>query len=236
MFYTFKIRNKIAVIAITLTLIVSAGMMQLIQNMKVETAVSATEQCLVIDPGHGGIDGGAVAISGAKESDINLSISLRLRELCNLYGIKTIMTRVDDSARTDALSYSEHAELEYRTEVINSAANAVLMSIHQNCYPTSQPSGAQVLYASGSESKFLGELTHNMLLESLQPENRRVAEPAPEKLYITSNAKCPAILIECGFMSNYSDLEKLSDENYQTCISSVLICSYLQYRFLSNHV
>lgn len=185
--------------------------------------------CLVIDPGHGGIDGGAVAFNGVRESDINLSIALKLRSLADFLGTETAMTRTDDSARTDMAAYSEHEDLVHRTELINSVPNAVLISIHQNFFPTSQPSGAQVLYAAGEKSRALGVRTHGNLVALLQPTNRRVAEPAPERLYITSHVNCPAILVECGFLSNLTDLENLAQDRYQTSLAAVLLASYLQF-------
>lgn len=230
MFYTFKIKKADNLPAILLTLGTVIMLVLFTINMKAaEVSAVSGEPCLVIDPGHGGIDGGAVSISGKKESDINLSIALKLQQIAEFYGAQTLMTRVDDSMRTDVKSYSEHEDLVHRTEIINSAANGVLISIHQNCYPTSQPSGAQVLYADNEESKRLGELTHKNLTETLEPGSRRVAEPASKGLYITANVKCPAILVECGFMSNFSDLEKLLTTEYQTSLAVVFMASFLQF-------
>ena len=188
------------------------------------------DECLIIDPGHGGIDGGALSFAGDKESDINLAIALKLAKISDLYGIKYYMTREDDSFRTDAQSYNEREDLEHRVSIINSKLNAVLISIHQNCFPTSQPSGAQVLFADNNSSKLLGNICHNNIVSNLQPTNRRVAEPAPKKLYITSNAKCPAILVECGFMSNQGDIQNLKNEKYQIKLSALLLASYIQFR------
>ena len=184
---------------------------------------------LIIDPGHGGIDGGAIALNGAKESDINLSIAIKLRNIASFMGLANTMTREDDRPRTDIQSYSEHEDLVHRTDTINSIPGGVLISIHQNCYPTSQPTGAQVLYAKGEGSRRLGELTHQNILQFLQPENRRVSEPAPKRLYITSHVSCPAILVECGFLSYYSDVENLTNDHYQTSLAVVLMVSYLQF-------
>lgn len=230
MFYTFKIKKADNLPAVLLTLGTVILLVLFTLNMRaVEVSAPGKEPCLVIDPGHGGIDGGAVSISGKKESDINLSIGLKLQQIAEFYGVQTLMTRVDDSMRTDVQSYSEHEDLVHRTEIINSAANSVLISIHQNCYPTSQPSGAQVLYADNEESKWFGELTHRNLTESLDAGNRRVAEPASKSLYITSNVSCPAILVECGFMSNFSDLEKLLSPGYQSSLAVVFMASFLQF-------
>ena len=201
-----------------------------LESRPVEPALAALSRpCLIIDPGHGGIDGGALAYNGVKESDLNLSIALKLRDLAAFYGCETVMTREDDSRRTDILSYSEHEDLVHRAELVNGVPNGLLLSIHQNCFPTSQPSGAQVLYGPGEESRRWGELTHSCILSALQPENRRVAEPASPGLYLTAHAQCPAILVECGFLSNLSDLQLLSSEKYQRSFAAALLSAYLQY-------
>lgn len=190
---------------------------------------AADRGVLVIDPGHGGIDGGAVAYNGVKESELNLAIALKLRDLAAFYGVRTSMTRQDESPRTELSAYSEREELAYRAQVAQDTPDGVLFSIHQNFFPTSQPSGVQVLYGPGAESRRLGELTHRNLVEALQPTNRRVAAPAPGELYLTSHVSCPVILVECGFLSNLSDLQLLSDPSYQNSFAAVLISSYLQY-------
>ena len=184
---------------------------------------------LVLDPGHGGIDGGAVSDGGTKESDLNLAIAERARLIAELLGQETVMTRTDNSARTDFASYSEHDELVRRTALINDTPGAIAISIHQNDFPTGQPSGAQVLYSSFDGSDRLGVLTHNNLVHLLDPENRRLAEPAPKSLYITAHAACPTILVECGFMSNNFEVLKLCDETYQSSIALILVASLIQY-------
>ena len=197
---------------------------------RAELALARLERpCLIIDPGHGGIDGGALAYNGVKESDLNLSIALKLRDLAAFCGCETVMTRQDDSRRTDILSYSEHEDLVHRTELVNRVPSGVLISIHQNCFPTSQPSGAQVLYGPGEESRRLGVLTHGLILSALQPENRRVAEPASPGLYLTAHAEHPSILVECGFLSNLSDLQRLGSDGYQSAFAAVLLSAFLQY-------
>lgn len=231
MFYTIKIKKADNLPALLLTLGTIVMLVLFTINVSApRTAVQAAlERKLVIDPGHGGIDGGAVSIGGQKESDINLAIALKLQQLADFLGVATVMTRTDDSMRTDVHSYSEHEDLVHRTEIINSVPGGVLISIHQNFYPTSQPSGAQVLYARDNDSQCFGELTHNNIITCLEPQSRRVAEPASKGLYITSNVNCPAILVECGFMSSFSDLEKLTSKGYQKKLAVVFMASYLQY-------
>ena len=187
------------------------------------------EFSLVIDPGHGGLDGGAIAFNGVKESEINLAVGLKLRSLAEFFGVRAVMTRESDEVFEDYSRYSEHEDLVRRTEQINCVPNAVLISIHQNFYPTSQPSGAEVLYAPGEKSRVLGEITQRNLVSLLQPGNRRVTGPASKSLFIPSHITCPGILAECGFISNDSDLELLTQENYQTSLAAVLLLSYLQF-------
>ena len=198
---------------------------------KQDTAATAgTNTTLVIDPGHGGIDSGAVGIDGTRESDLNLAIALKLRAMAELYGLDNTLLRQDDSSLCDKENYSEHRDLEHRTELTSAVLNPVYISIHQNDYPTAQPRGSQVIYADGEESREFGVITHANLLSALYPQSRRVAEPATKKLYILSHLSCPAILVECGFISNAIDLENLKKPGYQISLAAVLLGSYLQYR------
>ena len=184
---------------------------------------------LVIDAGHGGIDGGAISTDGTKESDINLAIALRLDSIVRFCGQKTIMTRWDDSNKSDILSYSEHEDLKFRADLVNEVDHAVLISIHQNDFPTGQPSGSQVLYSVFKSSEILGKRMQENLICQLDPENRRLAVPAPRELYLTANTRCPAVLVECGFMSNNFEVLKLKDPAYQTKLAAVIAASYLSF-------
>jgi N-acetylmuramoyl-L-alanine amidase len=193
------------------------------------STVGGTGATLVIDPGHGGIDSGAVGIDGTRESDLNLAIALKLRAMAELYGMENTLLRQDDSTLCDSEDYSEHRDLEHRTELTCAALNPVYISIHQNDYPTAQPNGSQVIYAAGEGSQRLGSIMHENLLNILYPKCRRVAEPATKRLYILSRLTCPAVLVECGFVSNMIDLENLKKPAYQTALAAIMMGSYLQY-------
>lgn len=230
MFYTIKIRKTgyFPVIALSFCALVMLALA--IINIRAITAgTGAGESCIIIDPGHGGIDGGAVSVNGKKESEINLAIGIKLRAIAEFYGVHVVMTREDDTAFTESTNYSEHDELVHRVEIINSIPGGVLFSIHQNCFPTSQPNGAQILYGAADGSEILGKITHNNIISCLEPENRRVAEPAPKRLYITANVNCPSVLAECGFMSSFIDMEKLITNEYQTSLAAVMFASYAQF-------
>lgn len=224
-------RNKL-ILAFAVILLLCAAAVGLIAKLSyrmAETGAQEKPPTLVIDAGHGGIDGGAVSDDGTKESDINLAIALRLNSIVLFCGQKTVMTRLDDVPKTDILSYSENRDLKDRTELANSVPNAVLISIHQNCYPTAQPKGAQVLYSAYGDSERLGRLMQSALVGKLDPGNRRLAVPAPRELYLTANTRCPAVLVECGFMSNNFEVLKLKDPAYQNALALVIASSYMEY-------
>ncbi|NCB74833.1 MAG: N-acetylmuramoyl-L-alanine amidase [Clostridia bacterium] len=188
---------------------------------------------LVIDPGHGGADGGAVSLTGTYESEINLEIALKMAALCQLCGTDFIMTRDSED-----ISYPESAksiaskkkyDQKQRVELINSTANAVLISIHQNCYPHASPHGPQSFYSVNDASSNLSVLIQNSMNFSLCPENRRIATPVDKSVYLFKNITCPAALIECGFISNPEESKLLDKDSYRLKIAMALTCAYLQY-------
>lgn len=188
---------------------------------------------LIIDAGHGGADGGAVASDGTQESIINLSIALKIDALSRLFGINTLMTRSSEELNypdeVSSISSKKHWDQKRRLEIINSTNDAFFLSIHQNKYPDARPSGPQVLYAHDDASKSWGELTHSLLNEKLCSHNRRLASPIQDNIYLMNNAKCPAILVECGFISNPDELAKLLSEQYQIKIAAVILSSFISY-------
>lgn len=188
---------------------------------------------LIIDPGHGGLDGGASTSDGVPESRLNLEISLRVRDTSSFLGVSTILTREGNSlaypAELTSIAACKRWDTRQRVEMINSTENAVLMSIHQNYYPSASPHGAQVLYAPGEDSQRFGECTQALLTQHLLPENRRVAEPVSRDIYILNHIRCPAILVECGFLSNPQEAARLGSEEYQIQLALVLADSFLRF-------
>ncbi len=231
MFAAIKLRGgkKLSLLILCFGALVSLGIFIFRSELSKTSAPDSTGYTLVIDAGHGGIDSGALGADGTKESDINLEVAQKLRALAEFYGLDNAMLRQEDKSLSPGQRYSEHEDLVCRAKLVNEAVNPVLISIHQNCYPTGQPWGAQVMYSAAENSEAFGKLTHGNIVAALEPTNRRVAEPASKKLYVLSNVSCPAILVECGFMSNFSDLEKLTDGTYQTALSAVLLASYIQF-------
>ena len=197
------------------------------QLQRAEAAASWTDpkQVLILDAGHGGEDGGAVAPNGTVEADINLQIALRARAIAEMTGIEVVMTR--DSPD---ITYPDNATTIAERKKADQHQRAKLIRKTDNCYPDCKPSGAQVLYAASDGSEALGTQIHDNLVAYLDPQNRRVAAPISEKIYLMREVKCPAVLVECGFLSNESECTKLKDGGYQTKLAAVIIASYLQYR------
>ena len=189
---------------------------------------------LIIDPGHGGDDGGAVSVLGRKESEINLDIGLRMAVLSDFFGREALLTR-----SSEQLDYPKEAtstaarkvwDTRDRVERINAVENAVLISIHQNNYPDPWPRGPQVFYGAEEGSAVLGELVQTALTAQLFPQNRRLAAPVAKDVYIMAHARHPAVLMECGFLSNPGEAELLETNHYKLKIAVTIMGSYLQYR------
>ena len=187
---------------------------------------------VVIDAGHGGEDGGAVSVTGRVESNINLQITLRLDQLFGLYGVKTVLLRTEDvSLHEDGavtLREKKVSDLRRRVELTQQVNGAVLISIHQNTYPGSSSHGAQVFYGAANGSENLARRMRETLLCLADPENRREVSPVPKHVYLMKHVTCPAVLVECGFLSNPQEEQKLLSDGYQIKLSAALCSAYLQ--------
>lgn len=186
---------------------------------------------VVIDPGHGGIDPGKVSSTGIAEKDINLNIALRLQEKLEENGIITIMTRSEDKGLYEEDdSRKKAADMKARCELIENCDCDILVSIHQNSYPSPGVKGAQVFYYEKSiEGNRLAYIIQEQLRRDLDRENGRRAR-GNESYYILLNVSCPAVIVECGFMSNPSEAALLADENYQERIAQSICEGIITYK------
>ena len=190
----------------------------------VESAPLEGRRIIVIDAGHGGEDGGATSCSGVLESGINLQIALRLEPLLQLLGYETVMVRTTDTAihtQGDTISSRKMSDLKARVQLANNTENAVLISIHQNYFSDSRYSGAQVLYADAEESKELAVMLQDLLVRTVNPGSNRQVKKATG-IYLMEHVSCPAILVECGFLSNPEEEAKLRSKEYQMAICCVI--------------
>lgn len=187
---------------------------------------------IIIDAGHGGDDGGATA-NGIVEKNINLTISKILSDIFTSNGYNVIMTRTDDkSINTDGTTLREKkvSDMKNRLEIYNSDENNIVISIHQNKFEQEKYNGTQIFYSTNNEnSKVLAESIRNSVVNLLQPENTRECKKATKEIYLLYNAKIPAVIVECGFISNYSEAEKLKTESYQKQLAFSIYLGVLDY-------
>lgn len=190
-------------------------------------------ETVVIDAGHGGEDGGAVSISGAIESRLNLAIAQRLNLIMGLLGIKTFMLRNSDISLHDSdastIREKKVSDLHNRVSIIESLDNPIVISIHQNTFPDKKYRGAQVFYANGELSLPFATITQEILRSSLNPENTRKPVAVPSTVYLMNHISCKAILVECGFLSNPEEDVLLQSPDYQVKLATALASAYIQY-------
>ena len=174
---------------------------------------------VIIDAGHGGFDGGAVAFDGTNEKDINLSIAENLNELLKFYGFSTQMTRTSDRAVTsknEDIRTNKKSDMYNRLAFMEKNPDAIFVSIHLNKYTSSAASGAQTFYSDNFEkSKELALQIQNSITGLLEPYNKRTIKKGTSAAFLLFNAKTPAVIVECGFLSNTQDLNRLKDGDYQ---------------------
>lgn len=187
----------------------------------------------VLDAGHGGEDGGAVAADGTVESGINLDISLRLRALLLFLGGETRLIRDRDvsiySPGASTLREKKVSDLHNRVDLVNETPNAVLVSIHQNCLPSSpRVRGAQVFYNTRDGGKALAAAVQSSLNSTVNSGNEKQEKAISDTIYLTKNVTAPAILIECGFLSNPAETAMLRQPEYQISLSAAIAAGITQ--------
>ena len=186
---------------------------------------------LILDAGHGGEDGGAVSVTGVPESRVNLEIVQKLRDTLALYGVDPVVLREEDVSLHDpeasTLREKKRSDLKNRVRAVEAVEGGTLLSVHQNSYPGSRYRGAQVFYAPTEGSRELAERLQAALREDLQPDNDRQAKPIPESVYLMNHVSCPAVLVECGFLTNPEEEALLRDGGYQRQLAAVLAGAWL---------
>lgn len=216
-----KIRFYLSIVLVIIFSALTVGS-HIIDKFAVDTVSSDNLQnkTIIIDAGHGGIDGGTSASDGTVEKDLNLQISLKINEILKSMGIKTAMTRTDDASlnnqNASTIRQKKVSDIKNRLAIINETDDAVFVSIHQNHFSQEKYSGAQVFYSKNNpQSQVLAEKIRFQLISVLQPENTREIKPSGSEIYLLHHAKVPAVMVECGFLSNYNETQLLKDEEYQ---------------------
>lgn len=188
---------------------------------------------IMIDPGHGGIDPGAVGRTGVLEDEINLKIAFKLRKLIEQFGGVGLMIREDDSGLysegKSRIRDMKNEDLRERHRIINESGADILISIHLNFFPQSQYYGAQCFYNKGDEEgKKLAELIQAELVDVIKNNNTRKAKSI-DSVYILKNNKMPSVLIECGFLSNHEEERLLQNDNYQEKLAWAIFMGVMKY-------
>ena len=204
------------------------------------TATSAIAQMIpvergntvIIDAGHGGVDGGATSCTGKLESAFNLEIALRLNDLMQMLGMHTAMIRTTDISvytQGETISAKKVSDLKERVKIVNETENALLVSIHQNTFSDGRYGGAQVFYGTKGEGQQLAEQLQNALCATVNPGSNRRSKKA-DGIYLMEHIETTGVLIECGFLSNAEEEAKLRSADYQKKLCCVIAST------VSNHL
>ena len=236
-------RKRIPVLIISLFFVIGFVISDCRRNGLNEQASAAADEypTVIIDAGHGGFDGGASVADGTNEKDINLAISLELKTELKERGVSVFMIREDDrSVEDDGLSTVRSrkvSDLHNRLNVMANTDNCIYVSIHQNFFEDTRCKGMQVFYSPNfsESSSSLAQYIQNSVTETLQPDNTRLIKPCGTSVYIIYNAVKPAVLVECGFLSNPEEAQKLKDEEYQHSLAECIADGILNYFCSSNN-
>lgn len=224
------------IIIIAIILFLAAIAILHIEKVSQVVPASGTVQPLrqvVVDPGHGGEDGGAQANS-VIEKDVNLDISLVLAQMLEASGFEVVLTRTEDISIYDesakSLRDKKRSDILNRLKIANENPDAIMVSVHQNKFEQSKYSGAQMFYGEKNDlSKPLAECLQQSFINRLQPDNKRVIKPITSSVYLVNNAQTPAVLAECGFISNPTEAKSLSDEVYQQKVAFAIFSGILDF-------
>lgn len=188
---------------------------------------------VIIDAGHGAPDGGAVTKSGVEEKDLNLSVALFLQEYFEQSGTTVILTRSDDKGiyeEADTIRSKKRSDLKNREKIIKSSDADAVISIHMNEFQEEQYSGPQVFFSKNNvRSERLADFVQTSMNEALNPPAKRDYKKAGDGIYLLKKAEIPAILVECGFLSNPSEQRKLLNEQYRQKVAWSIYCGALKY-------
>ncbi len=229
-------RGKVGAAALFFAALIAFGSQTALAIGSIELQVQRMKKrpLIVVDAGHGGEDGGAVGTAGTLEKTINLQIAHCLQAYLEQEGFRVVMTREEDESIGDAslttVAQRKRSDTKKRVEIVQGAGECLLVSIHQNFFSESRYDGAQVFYsANRPESAVLAEAIRSSIVERLQPENHRQNKEDNGSIYLLKNSPVPAVLVECGFLSNPPEEEKLGEAEYQQKMAAAIGEGILSY-------
>ncbi len=191
------------------------------------------KKTIILDAGHGGMDSGAVGINGELEKNINLEIVRDLRDMLTLSGFNVVLTRNADKSIHDSgvtgIRNQKISDMENRLEIVKSYKDALFFSIHQNKFTDPEYFGAQIFYNENNPDNMLLAQIMQDNFKVIQPQNNREIKLSGDELYLFKDTKIPAVLIECGFLSNEQDAQNLSNEEYQHKVAFMIYNGIIRY-------
>lgn len=216
-------KNRRLILSLILILCSSASILFINYEIATNTFTFQKEnKIILIDPGHGGIDGGAVSKNGTIEKNINLQISKKIKTALTNLGYQAIMTREEDIGLYESsgtIRNKKIQDLNNRIKMINLSGANVFISVHMNIFPEGKYYGAQVWYSSREESKALAHTIQEGLKADMDNGNKRVEKAANNSYKILRESDIVSVLVECGFLSNYKEEQLLQNEEYQNKIA-----------------
>ena len=228
-------KKTISILLMLLLAVASVKVSDANQILKSNVNINAENMVLIIDAGHGGEDGGAVVEDGTLEKDINLEITKKLSQIAKVNGYDVILTREVDAQIYDAdsansLRQKKVSDMKNRLNLMSTYSNALFVSIHLNKFQSESVNGAQVFYAKNVEgSKELAECIQSSIAQKVQPENDRSVKENTDSIYLLKNATVPAVIVECGFLSNKNELINLKNNEYQYKIAMSIYLGIIKY-------
>ncbi|MBQ6818492.1 MAG: N-acetylmuramoyl-L-alanine amidase [Clostridia bacterium] len=204
------------------------------QTLPTNSQPNRQRPTIIIDAGHGGIDSGASGKDGTPEKIINLSISYKVKEILTALGYKSVMTREADelliSGNETTIRQKKRNDLSARLDLVEKENACILLSIHQNYYDHAQYSGTQVFFARNHpDNQRLAQSIQSAVARLLQPTNRRSIKTVGSEIFLLNQCTKPAVMVECGFMSNTKELSLLKNEEYQTKMAFCIVMGLLSY-------
>lgn len=239
--YLWNLRRTLAIaercIVFVLALLFTVGVIYLADGYIVGYAEAGIgvdgKPIIIIDAGHGGEDSGAVGASGVLEKDLNLSVALEMKSALEEKGYTVVMTRTEDkmlyAEGENIKGIRKLSDLKNRCKIAAEYENSIFISVHMNSFGASKYSGLQVYYShADEESRALAESIQSKVKADLQPENKRVVKDGKD-IYILEHCPSNTVLVECGFITNSEECEKLSQKEYQKQLSFSIVCGIIEY-------
>jgi len=229
--------SKVIIMSLVITVVTAAfGFIQFLfedtERSEAASAIPTFPVTIIIDPGHGGEDGGAVGAAGSFEKDINLAVSKYLSDFLSSVDLNVILTRTSDTMlyKDGQQSRKKFYDLHNRVEMCRTNPDALVISIHQNKFPIAKYSGLQVYYSKNhTSSRIFAEIVQGNTKKYLQRDNERKIKEAGKNIFLLDKLECPAVIVECGFLSNPEEEKLLCSSDYQRKLAFVIFSSVMDY-------